>query len=105
LHPLVHAPASVATFRLFNRDGVVALAGELDSFSAPALDRSLGRVPTERSLVVALDDVEFVDHRALAVIAQHTAVRRSRGGSLVVAGASPTVRQVATDAGVDLAFV
>ena len=51
-------------------EGTSILAGELDLYSADAFARVVVAAPSEAPLVVDLSGVEFIDHRALLVLAR-----------------------------------
>jgi anti-anti-sigma regulatory factor len=67
LHPRVRAAWPVTPFRLFFRDGELAVAGEVDAFSAPLLVRALSRVeaPAGTQVVIDASELRFVNHRGL----------------------------------------
>lgn len=73
---------------------VVAVDGVLDLYSAPQLrDAVLGGVGPSAEAVVDLEETEFVDSSALAVIVSVDRELRSRGGRLVlVANDDPGTR-------------
>jgi anti-anti-sigma regulatory factor len=95
VHPLVHAPGGVPSFRVFFEDDHVALAGSVDTFSAARLARILASSPvSEQVAVLDLRLVEFVDVAASRVIARWAQLLGARAVPLEVRGASPLVRRM-----------
>jgi len=90
VHRASHGPADVAPFRLYaGREGL-ALAGEVDSFSAPDLSRLLRIAsPLEGPLVLELDELEFIDHHGVLAIAEHADALTRAGRWMSVRGAPP----------------
>lgn len=78
----------------------VAICGELDAHTAPAVATALAAADHE-PLVVNLAGVDFVDSSGLRVLLEVHQVREAAGGSLVLAEPSPAVRRVFDVAGVD----
>ena len=80
------------------RDGdahVIALGGEIDLATVPALERELGRVSAGRVHVIAIDlrALRFVDSNGLRVIWEtHQRLSRS-GGELVVVRGNAAVQR------------
>jgi anti-sigma B factor antagonist len=74
----------------------LTLSGELDSHSAPRLQRALSLKLTERHLTFYLDcaELRFLDSRGIAAILQYARDAKDFGGQLVVANASGTVAEV-----------
>jgi anti-sigma B factor antagonist len=77
----------------------VALVGELDPHTAPALEQAIdqvleGRDDTATDLVLDLSGLAFVDSSGLRVLisAQHQLAER--GGTLTLHDPSPTVRRL-----------
>jgi len=73
---------------------VLVLAGELDVLSAPLLKDALTREPLDADLVVALNEVTFVDSAALGQLVAHATARRAAGSGLVLLGATDAVCRV-----------
>lgn len=82
---------------------VIALCGELDLASAPALDAVVGRMISQGHcrLVLDLADLGFIDTVGLSGLL--TAHRRARAanGWLVVRAASPRLRRLLETTGLD----
>jgi anti-sigma B factor antagonist len=74
----------------------VTLHGELDLVTVDGLRRLLARACADlpRKVVVELSDVPFVDVLSLSTILAAADGLRDSGGSLIVSGASPSVRRV-----------
>lgn len=79
-------------------DGVLVLAGEIDSYTAPELEQSLAGLPDHA--VVDLAAVTFVDSSGLRVIVEAHAPRRERGGGLTLRSPSPSVERLLQISGV-----
>jgi anti-sigma B factor antagonist len=69
---------------------VVAVTGEVDIMTAPKLDSVLRRLQAqERSIVVDLSDVTFLDSSGLAVLLRANRMASSGGSSFSVAAELP----------------
>ena len=98
-------------FRIDDRhldDGtpVVAVAGEVDLFTAPDLKRHVERAlrePAER-LVVDLSDTTFIDSSSLGVLIGAHRRLKLRGGSLVVVCDSDAIIKTFRITGLDGVF-
>ena len=76
-----------------NGSSVVAIAGEIDLATAPAIANVLNDFAQE-SVIVDLSAVTFIDSSGLAVLSDaHSRIRRS-GGRLAIDCAQPSVRRV-----------
>jgi anti-sigma B factor antagonist len=74
---------------------LVAAAGRLDSNSAPALEAVLpARAQANAKLVLDLSDVPYVSSAGLRVLLMGAKAARANGHKLVLAGLSPSVREV-----------
>jgi ABC-type transporter Mla MlaB component len=84
VHPAANTVAEAASFHLFGEGAGLALSGELDRFSAPALVRALeyAHVPGEPTSL-NLEALDFVDHHGLEVLAAHTRRLALNGGCTV----------------------
>lgn len=73
VHPASNEGHPEVPFHLFSDSGSMVLAGEIDFFSAPDLDRLL-ELTCEGSDQVSLDlgELDFIDHHGLAKLAAHT---------------------------------
>jgi anti-anti-sigma factor len=85
------------------RDGVViiALAGRVDSTTAPALEAHLGRLDAAaaRRLVVDFSGVEYISSAGLRVMLMLAKRVREQRGALAICGLGDSVRQVFALAG------
>ena len=86
------------------QDGRVrlAVAGELDLATAPALLDAVGRVLAageDTTMVVDLTGVDFLDSSGLGALLQARAAVVAAGGQLTLAGVAPGPRRVITIAG------
>lgn len=88
VHRSSNAAPALAPFRLFaGREGL-ALAGEVDSFSADHLRRLLAAAaPADGDLVLELDELSFIDHHGLMAIADVARELRRTGRSIEFLGA------------------
>lgn len=75
---------------------VLALSGELDVVSAPALEQRLREAPSEPGAHVTLDlsDLEFVDSAGVSVLIKAKQDAESHGRTLVLARATEQVHRV-----------
>lgn len=80
-------------------DGI-AVAGEIDAHTAPAVAAALAAAEQE-PLVVDLSGVEFVDSSGLRVLLEAHQARQAAGNSLILSQPSPAVQRVFDVAGVD----
>lgn len=80
-------------------DGV-AIAGEIDAHTAPAVAAALAAAEHD-PLIVDLSAVDFVDSSGLRVLLEAHQARKAAGNSLVLAQPSPAVQRVLDVAGVD----
>lgn len=58
---------------------VVLVGGELDAYGAPELERALASVAAERSVVIELGGVSFLDSTALGTIVRAVREREEQG--------------------------
>lgn len=79
-------------------DGVASLAlhGELDLASAPALESRLSSIEAQAPsrLVIDLADLQFIDSTGLRLLLQADARWRQRGSELVLRPGEPAVQRV-----------
>lgn len=81
VHPASNGAASIVPFRLFTDSGALVLAGEIDMFSAEALDRLLGLVVSgDEPVTLNLGELEFIDHHALRALVDHADRVAPEGG-------------------------
>jgi anti-sigma B factor antagonist len=98
---------TVRAARLDDETGLVALAGELDLYSADAfraaLDETLeGGV---QRLAIDLTAVDFIDSVALGVLANAMKRLRTSGGGLAVISGNPQIVRVFEITGLDRMLV
>jgi anti-sigma B factor antagonist len=85
---------------------VVAVAGEIDLFTAPELKSALGEaVDAGRSrIVVDLTETTFLDSTALGVLIGAVKRLRSRDGALTIANTDPNIAKTFEITGLDQIF-
>jgi hypothetical protein len=95
VHPLVHAPDGVPSFRVSFDDNRVAVAGSVDTFDADRLARVLASSPVASDgAVLDLELLTFVDVAGSRVIARWASGMQGRTVPLEVRGASPLFRRM-----------
>lgn len=96
---------SVTTER---RDGtaVIALAGEVDLYTAPEFKQELVRAIEEgaQSVVVDMTDTTFIDSTTLGVLVGGLKRLRPSGGRLALVITDPNIRKVFDITGLDRVF-
>lgn len=71
IHPAARATPEIAPFHLFSQPGGLALAGEVDHFSADALTELLRLAPRDGSpTVLDLSALSFIDHHGIIALAK-----------------------------------
>jgi len=81
---------------------VVAVRGEIDLVTAPALWETLVEViPDTKRLVVDLSETAFIDSTGLGVLVRTLKRMRHGGGALVLRGPRPNARKVLRITGLD----
>jgi anti-anti-sigma factor len=90
VHPLVRAPHAERVFRLFGNGDKLALAGEVDTFNAPTLERALANT---QSATIDLGALDFIDHAGLLVLTRHRRQVLSAGGELEFVAIPPLARR------------
>lgn len=85
---------------------VVAVSGELDVASAPALRQELYRVIDQQpsKVVVDLAEMEFIDSTGLGVLVGALKRVKEQGGTLELRALSPSARRVFDITGLSKAF-
>jgi anti-anti-sigma factor len=102
VHALARAPEEVAPFSLFGNGCELALSGDVDLFSAPALARALARAPQrEGDVVIDLAPAGYLDHHALAAFVDRSIALRDRDRKLVLRNPSSGVRKMYSTLGFD----
>lgn len=94
VHPATNLVTAAVPFRVFGKDGDLALAGEVDFFSAEDLDRvlELACQPGE-PVSIDLGGLAFVDHHGLEVLASHR--DRLAAGGCTIERVPPIVKRLA----------
>lgn len=84
---------------------IVTASGEIDLYTAPALQAEFTAIASGSRVIVDLSGVEFCDSTGMNVLL--SAMKRSRegGGSFELAGPRPAVRKVLQVTGLDEVFV
>ena len=96
--PGVDHVAVMGGFRIdiVEREGTLAIvvAGELDIATAPALEDALSRAKATdaRSILVDLEQLEFIDSSGLAVLLKHTCGDDNRGRIRLTTGSRQAQR-------------
>jgi ABC-type transporter Mla MlaB component len=84
IHPTANALAEAAPFHLFGEAGGLALSGEIDRFSTPALIRALTLARTAgEPTSLDLEALRFIDHHAFEALGAHTRRLAADGGCSV----------------------
>jgi anti-anti-sigma factor len=75
---------------------ILALSGELDSKTAPELDREIGKAlgKSGRALLFDLTDLDFVASAGLRIFIMVGKRLSSDGGAIALCGLNPSVREV-----------
>lgn len=79
VHPLVRGEHVEHGFRLYGDGAQLCLAGEIDHFNTPLLERALASVDTA---TIDLGELEFIDHRGLLALARRRREVNETGGTL-----------------------
>ena len=84
---------------------VIAVAGEVDIFTAPELKRSIGAVDGgAREIVVDLTETRFLDSTALGVLIGAVKRLRPMDGRLVIVNTEPSTAKTFEITGLDQIF-
>jgi ABC-type transporter Mla MlaB component len=95
VHPMVHAPEAVSSFRLFVDGHGLVLAGSVDRSSSERLARVLAATAvTDDDVVLDLAGLEFLDVAACRVLARWAAGLADRSVTVQVTGSSALLRRV-----------
>jgi anti-anti-sigma factor len=95
VHPLVHAPEGVPSFRVFSDEGCLALAGSVDTFGASRLAALLTSVAVPGPVVTLdLTSLEFLDAAGCRVLARWAQDLRARTIALELRAASGPVQRM-----------
>jgi anti-anti-sigma regulatory factor len=94
VHPAVCGASDLAPFHLFADSGNLVLEGEVDLFSAKALDRVFTLVDNAGAADgLDLGELDFIDHHGLHALAGHTQ-RLASEGRCTVRNAPPIVNRL-----------
>jgi anti-sigma B factor antagonist len=86
---------------------IVAVAGEIDLYTAPRLHSELAAAVTGQAparVVVDMAAVDFCDSTGMNVLLAALRRARERGGDLVLAGPRPAVRKILQVTGLESVF-
>jgi len=85
---------------------VVAVSGEVDVYSAPELKQSLTSLlqSGEKSVIVDLSDVAFLDSTGLGALVEARAAASEAGGSLPIVCGQERILKLFTITGLDGVF-
>lgn len=87
------------------QDGAVQVGGELDAYSAPALEQLLDAEPDGADLRLDLSRVSFIDSTGIRVIVTVDNRLRDAGHRLVVVDPSPSVLRLLQLTALDQRFL
>lgn len=103
VHPQVHAPQDVPSFRLWFDDAGLALAGTLDAFDSEAALRALLASHVDGPVVrLDLSRVEFIDAAGCRVLARWAQALEHRSVRLELVGTTRLFRRTWQVLGLDL---
>jgi hypothetical protein len=95
VHPTVHAPETVSSFRLFAGENGPVLAGSVDRSSCDRLGRALAATAVSDDVVVLdLSALEFLDLGACRALARWVAGLADRSVTVRVTGSTALLRQM-----------
>jgi anti-anti-sigma regulatory factor len=94
VHPLRRGRTTGSTFSLFATKDGLFLEGDVDTFQADLLDRTLAARARRDELVVRIDERAFLDAAATTVLARHAKLARERGQRVHIDHGNETVRRV-----------
>jgi anti-anti-sigma factor len=94
VHPLRRGRASGSTFCLFSTKDGLFLEGDVDTFQADLLDRTIAARARQDVLVVHIDEGAFLDAAATTVLARHAKLAREQGQRVHIEHGNDTVRRV-----------
>lgn len=97
---------SVAHERLGGGQALIALAGEVDIYTAPRFKETMLELldADVTSLVVDLSGVTFIDSTALGVLIGGLRRVHDAGGTMVLVVATPAVERILSITGLDRVF-
>ncbi|WP_283139617.1 STAS domain-containing protein [Rhizohabitans arisaemae] len=87
-------------------NAIIAVAGEIDLYTAPRLQAEFARLLADdpERVVIDMSDVEFCDSTGMNVLLSALKRLRERGGALEVAAPRPAVRKILQVTGLDSVF-
>jgi anti-anti-sigma factor len=95
VHPLVHGPEHLSPFRLYAAGGGLALEGEVDYFSAPALARAIRAGVTEPGeTALDLGGLSFIDVPGVRALEDERRALAEQGRQIVLRSAPPALRRL-----------
>ena len=95
VHPLVHSPEHLSPFRLYAAGGGLALEGEVDYFSAPALARAMRAGVTEPGeTALDLGGLRFIDVAGVRALEGERRALGEQGREVVLRSAPPALRRL-----------
>ena len=97
VHPVRSFTALEPPFTFTATDLARTVTGSLDSFSAPYFRQVIAAAPADDPLVVDLGGTEFVDHRAVLILAEAATVSRP----VVIHGAPSMLKHLVVVLGID----
>ena len=86
---------------------IIALAGEIDLYTAPRLQSELTAALSGQSparIVVDMSGVDFCDSTGMNVLLAAHRLASERGGDLILAGPRPSVRKILEVTGLQSVF-
>jgi anti-sigma B factor antagonist len=90
--PHITVPELPIEFQITSTDVGLAVSGEIDAHTAPALKSAADEALAQRSeLRLDMSEVEFIDSSGLGVLVSITEAARDAGGDLVVVTPSRAV--------------
>jgi hypothetical protein len=97
VHPVRSLTALEPPFTFTATDSARAVTGSLDSFSARYFRQVVAAAPADKPLVVDLAGTEFVDHRAVLILAEAATASRP----VVIHGAPPVLKNLVVVLAID----
>ncbi len=94
VHPLRRGRSNGSTFSLFATHDGLYLDGDVDTFQAALLDRTLAERTDQDELVIHIGPNTFLDAAATTVLAEHAQRARAEGRTVRLTDGNETVRRV-----------
>jgi anti-anti-sigma factor len=97
------SPAAPADSISADTTTFVTLVGDIDPYNAPRLAQHLNQLIDEgqTTIVLALEDLHFIDSSGLGVIVRAARQARDAGGHLALRGPTPSIKKVLEITGLD----